>query len=133
MLGIGLHPTRWRAAIADVPVGDYAAAYEDSSPSLQAMDRAYLGAPPAQIPDFITPRSPITYVDEVSCPVFVIYGENDTRCPPRQVENYVNALRAAGGDPEVHTYGAGHSSMVVDEEVAHIELVLRFLAKHVPA
>lgn len=132
LLGVGMHPGRWVAGVADVPVGDYVAAYEDSSPSLQAMDRAYLGAPPAEIPEFITPRSPLTYVADVACPVFIIYGENDTRCPPRQVENYVNAMRAAGGDPEVHVYGSGHSSMVVDEETAHIQLVLDFLAKHVP-
>ncbi|MEX0992222.1 MAG: prolyl oligopeptidase family serine peptidase [Actinomycetota bacterium] len=132
LLGIGMHPERWKAALGIVPVGDYVAGYEDSAPSLQAMDRAYLGAPPAEIPEFITPRSPITYVDDVACPVFILYGENDTRCPPRQVENYVNALREAGGDVVAHTYGTGHSSQVTDEEIVHVRMMLGFLAKHIP-
>lgn len=132
LLGVGMHPERWAAGVATVPVGDYIAAYEDSAPSLQAMDRGYLGAPPGDIPDFIIPRSPITYVDQVRCPLYIIYGENDSRCPPRQVENYIEALRAVGGEPEVHTYGTGHSSHVTDEATAQAGSVLDFLARVIP-
>lgn len=130
LLGAGLHPERWKAAIAEVPVGDYAAGYEDSSPSLQAMDRAYLGAPPSEIPEFIAERSPITFVERVSCPVMILYGDNDTRCPPRQVENYIEALRDVHPDLELEVikYGTGHSSFVVDEQTGHMQAMLGFLS-----
>jgi pimeloyl-ACP methyl ester carboxylesterase len=129
LLGIGLHPDRWKAAIAEVPVGDYAAGYEDSAPALQMMDRTYLGAPPSEIPEFIAERSPITYADRVSCPVMILYGDNDSRCPPRQVENYIEALQRAGNQPEVVKYGAGHTSFLVDEQVHHMQAMLDFLER----
>jgi dipeptidyl aminopeptidase/acylaminoacyl peptidase len=82
--------------------------------------------------DFITPRSPITYVGKVEAPVHIQYGENDTRCPPRQVRLYIDALRAAGGDVEVDVYGTGHGSFIVDEEVRQWAVVLDYLARKVP-
>jgi dipeptidyl aminopeptidase/acylaminoacyl peptidase len=42
----GMHPDRFLVGVAGVPVGDYAAGYEEMSPTLQAYDRALLlGAP----------------------------------------------------------------------------------------
>ncbi len=132
LLGIGMHPSRWIAAVADVPVGDYVMAYVDSAPALQAWDRSLCGGAPPDIPDFIAPRSPITYVERVSTPVLVLVGENDSRCPPRQVHHYVDRLAAAGGDAEVYSYETGHSSYVVDEEVRQTAAVLDFLERRVP-
>ncbi|MFM8999867.1 MAG: prolyl oligopeptidase family serine peptidase, partial [Actinomycetota bacterium] len=40
LLGAGTRPDRWKAVVAGVPVGDYVASYDDSSPALQAYDRA---------------------------------------------------------------------------------------------
>jgi dipeptidyl aminopeptidase/acylaminoacyl peptidase len=113
-------------------VGDYIEAFVDSAPSLQAMDRALLGGAAPEMVELVTPRSPITYVEEVRAPVHIQYGENDTRCPPRQVRLYIDALIAAGGTPEVDVYGTGHGSMVVDEEVRQWRVVLDFLSRNVP-
>jgi dipeptidyl aminopeptidase/acylaminoacyl peptidase len=64
--------------------------------------------------------------------VLVLVGENDSRCVPGQVYRYVDALRAAGGDVELYSYGEGHGSMIVDEEVREWRTVLEFLRAHVP-
>ncbi|MCJ7831982.1 MAG: S9 family peptidase, partial [Actinobacteria bacterium] len=132
LLGLGMHPDRFICGAAGVPVGDYIEAYVDSAPSLQAMDRALLGGAAPDLPEFVTPRSPITYVDKVRVPVHIQYGENDTRCPPRQVRLYIDALAEAGGNSEVDVYGTGHGSMVVDEEVRQWGVVLDFLSRNVP-
>ena len=131
LLGLGLHPDRYAAGVAGVPVGDYAACYEDLSPPLQEYDRYLLGAAPADVPDLVRERSPITYVDRVRSPVLALIAENDTRCPPRQAHAYVEALRSRGGDVEVYSYGTGHSSFVIDEEVRQTRAMLDFLARHV--
>ncbi len=43
LLGLGTQPQRWAAGIAEVPVADYLAAYEDEMEGLRAYDRALFG------------------------------------------------------------------------------------------
>jgi dipeptidyl aminopeptidase/acylaminoacyl peptidase len=131
LMAVGLEPDRWRAAFAGVPVGDYMASYDESAPSLQAYDRTLLGGVVHDIPEFVERISPITYVDRVRCPILFEVGENDTRCTPGQAFAYVEAFKRAGGQAEIYTYGTGHSSYVVDEEVRQARTVLDFVLKHI--
>lgn len=132
LLGAGRHPDRWVSLVAGVPVADYVAAFEDEAPSLQALDRALFGGDPTTRPDLFRERNPITYVDEVRAPLLVLAGENDSRCPIRQVWNYVGRLRRRGFEPEVYTYSTGHASFDTDEKLRQAALVLDFLARTVP-
>jgi dipeptidyl aminopeptidase/acylaminoacyl peptidase len=84
LLELGKHPELWSCGIAGVPVGDYAAGYEDLSPLLQAYDRALLGGAPSEVPELMADRSPINFVDNVTAPVLFLIGKNDSRCPYRQ-------------------------------------------------
>jgi dipeptidyl aminopeptidase/acylaminoacyl peptidase len=131
LMALGLHPDRWKAGVAGVPVGDYMESYDGSAPSLQAYDRSLIGGVVHDIPEYVRKISPITYVDRVRCPVMFLIGENDTRCVPEQAFNYVDAFRANGGRAEVYSYGTGHSSYVVDEEVAQWRAVLEFVLRHI--
>ena len=62
----------------------------------------------------------------------MLAGENDPRCPIRQVDNYLDALAARGGADgggvhyEVSRFDAGHGSLVVDETIAHIGTEIGF-------
>jgi len=128
----GLHPDRWAAVVAGVPVADYVAAYEDEAPSLQMMDRGLFGGGPEDFRAMYEQRSPITYVDRVTAPVLILAGENDSRCPIRQIDNYADALRARGREVELYRYTTGHSSFVVEERVRQVRAQLAFVASHVP-
>ena len=132
LLGLGRHPERWVAGIAGVPIADYIASYEDEAPILQSLDRALFGGSPETVPDLYRERNPITYADGVDVPLLILAGENDSRCPIRQVWNYVGRLRARGLEPEVYTYSTGHSSFDVDERVKQCAIALDFLARSVP-
>jgi dipeptidyl aminopeptidase/acylaminoacyl peptidase len=132
LLCVGLHPDRWAAGVAGVPVADYLAAYEDEAPSLQVMDRGLFGAGPDERRDLYVERSPITYAGRVRAPLLILAGENDSRCPIRQIDNYADALRARGGDLEMYRYTTGHSSFVMDERVRQVRAQLEFVAAHVP-
>jgi dipeptidyl aminopeptidase/acylaminoacyl peptidase len=132
LLGAGRHPERWVAAVAGVPVADYVAAYEDEAPVLQALDRALFGGSPETAPALFHERNPLTYADAVRAPLLILAGENDSRCPIRQVWNYVGRLREHGVEPEIYTYTTGHSSYDVDERVRQTAIVLDFLARRVP-
>jgi dipeptidyl aminopeptidase/acylaminoacyl peptidase len=133
LLGLGRTPERWIAGVAVVPVADYPVAFVDEAPQLQAYDRALFGGTPDDVPDLYVERSPLTYVDRVRAPVVIIAGTNDSRCPIRQIENYVDALRSRGGDVEFHTYETGHGSMVVEERIEHMRWELDFVLGRVTA
>jgi dipeptidyl aminopeptidase/acylaminoacyl peptidase len=132
LLELGKHPDLWLCGVAAVPVGDYEASYDESSPLLQAYDRALLGGEPKDLPDLMRDRSPIYFVDDVRAPVLVLIGRNDSRCPFGQAMAYVERLAAREHPHEVYVYETGHSSFDVDERVRQTRLVLEFLARHVP-
>lgn len=126
LLALGTQPERWAAGVAGVPVADYVAAYEDEMEQLRAFDRALFGGAPADVPDVYTECSPITYVDEVRAPVLVLAGDNDPRCPIRQIENYLDRLNARGAEYEFYRYDAGHGSLVVAETITQTVIEVHF-------
>jgi dienelactone hydrolase len=131
LMMLGTHPGHFKAGVAGVPVADYVASYDDMSPILQAYDRALLNGTPAEVPDLMRERSPIEHVDAVTEPLLILAGRNDSRCPIRQVMNYVDRLQARSHPLEVYLYDTGHASFVVDEEVRQMRVVLDFLARAV--
>ncbi|HEY3022946.1 MAG TPA: prolyl oligopeptidase family serine peptidase, partial [Actinomycetota bacterium] len=132
LLELGKHPELWRCGVAGVPVGDYEDGYDDLSPLLQAYDRALLGGRPDEVPDLMKDRNPINFVDHVTAPVLILTGENDSRCPIRQVLPYVERLRGRGHPVELYTYRTGHSSFDIEEEIRQQRVILDFLARQVP-
>ncbi len=130
LLGLGTQPDRWALGLADVPVADYRAAYEDETAQLQAFDRALFGGSPDEVPEVYEAASPITYVDAVRAPVLLLAGLNDPRCPLRQVQRYADALHERGGTVELYQYGGGHGSHVAEERVRQMRLQLDFVRRH---
>ncbi|GEL19183.1 S9 family peptidase [Pseudonocardia asaccharolytica] len=128
LLAAGTQPARWAAAIAGVPVADYLAAYADEMEQLRAFDRALFGGSPEQVPETYRTASPLTYVADVRAPILVLAGENDPRCPIRQIDNYLDAL-AALPEPvhyEVSRFDAGHGSLVVEQTLRHVATEIDF-------
>ncbi|WP_346621377.1 prolyl oligopeptidase family serine peptidase [Blastococcus montanus] len=131
LLGLGTQPERWAAGIAEVPVADYLAAYEDEMEGLRAYDRALFGGSPDEVRDVYVRSSPITYVDAVAAPVLVVAGANDPRCPIRQIDNYLGELERLGKPHEVYRFDAGHGSLVIEETIRQVEVALAFALRHV--
>ena len=126
LLAAGAQSGRWAAVIAGVPVADYLAAYEDEMEPLRAYDRALFGGSPEEVPRKYLDSSPLTYVDLVQTPVLILAGANDPRCPIRQINNYLDALRDLGKVYEVYRYEAGHGSMVVAERLRQVAVEIHF-------
>ncbi|CAN5214273.1 hypothetical protein BH24ACT10_BH24ACT10_05050 [soil metagenome] len=129
LLGLGLQPERWAAGAAAVPVADYLAAYADEMEPLRAFDRSLFGGSPEQVPELYARCSPITYVDAVRAPVFVLAGANDPRCPIRKIDNWLTAAEESGKQVEVYRFDAGHGSLVVDERVRQVRAELEFVTR----
>lgn len=133
LLGLGTQPDAWSLGIAAVPVADYLAAYEDEMESLRAFDRSLFGGSPSEVPERYRRSSPITYVEHVRAPVMILAGENDPRCPIRQIENYLARLADLGKPHEVYRYDAGHGSLVIAERLRQMEAELTFARTHLVA
>lgn len=127
LLALGTQPRRWRAVVAGVPVADYVAAYYEEMEPMRAFDRSLFGGSPEELPELYRRCSPITYVTQVRAPVLVLAGENDPRCPVRQVFNYLDALAGAGKDYAVYHYDAGHGSLVVAETIRQVAAEVAFV------
>ncbi|MFP5020920.1 prolyl oligopeptidase family serine peptidase [Pseudonocardia phyllosphaerae] len=130
LLAAGTQPQRWAAAVAGVPVADYVAAYADEMEQLRAFDRALFGGSPEDLPQLYREASPLTYVHAVRVPVLVLAGENDPRCPIRQIDNYLDALAARDdASYEVSRFDAGHGSLVVSDQLDLIATEVDFVRR----
>jgi dipeptidyl aminopeptidase/acylaminoacyl peptidase len=129
LLAVGVQPSLWAAAVGGVPVADYLAAYEDEMEPLKAFDRALFGGSPEELPDLYRECSPMTYVDDVRAPVLIWAGENDPRCPIRQIDNYLDRLAERGARYEEYRYDAGHGSLVVAETIKQVGIEVYFVQR----
>jgi dipeptidyl aminopeptidase/acylaminoacyl peptidase len=131
LLALGTQPERWAAGVAVVPVADYVAAYADEMEPLRDFDRALFGGSPDDVPDRYRECSPITYVDQVRVPVLVVAGENDPRCPIRQIDNYLAELAERKAEHSVYRYDAGHGSLVVAETIKQTAMAIDYARRAV--
>jgi dipeptidyl aminopeptidase/acylaminoacyl peptidase len=130
LLAAGMAPEAWSAAVASVPVADYVAAYADEAPVLREFDRSLFGGTPEELGELYRERSPITYAGRVKAPILIITGANDTRCPQRQVDNYVAELERHGTPHRYDVFEAGHGSLAIAEQIRQHALALDFVAEH---
>nr|WP_062340448.1 prolyl oligopeptidase family serine peptidase [Herbidospora sakaeratensis] len=126
LLGLGTQPKVWSAGIAAVPIADHRAAYEDESEALRSLHRALLGGSPEEVPERYAASSPITYADMVEAPLLILAGENDPRCPIRQIESFIDAVP---GPCQVYRYDAGHASLVVEERIRQMRTQIEFASR----
>ena len=130
LLALGTQPGRWALGIGIVPIGDYIAAFEDEMEPLKRYDAALFGGYPKDVPDSYRRSNPLTYVENVRAPMFLLVGQNDPRCPSRSVDVYEERLRALGKPYEEYRYDAGHGSLKIDESLKQVAMEIDFVARH---
>src|ERR687886_3027264 len=126
LMGLGKTPDLWAGGMAGIAIADWAVQYEDSAETLKGYEAALFEGTPEEKPEQYAKSSPITYAEQVRAPVLIIQGRNDTRTPARPVQNYEAKMKALGKPIEVHWFDAGHGSFVVEQQIEHQELMLRF-------
>lgn len=133
LMALGTQPDQWRSGVALVPLADWFTNVEDAPAFMNAYDRSLFGGSIEELPDAYRAASPITYADAVTAPVFITAGENDPRCPVRQVDTYVAALRARGHAVEYDRLDTGHAMPDLDLKVDEMRHILDFLQRTNPA
>lgn len=109
LLALGKYPDPWAAGIAGNAVADWRATYEDTLAAGKHLAATLFGGTPEEEPELYASRSPVSYVENVSAPILILHGRNDTHAPVRQMELYHEKMRSQGKRVELVWLEGGHS------------------------
>ncbi len=126
LMSLGKTPDLWAGGMAVVAIADWVLMYEDQAETLRAYQTALFGGTPEEKPEAMAKSSPITYAEKVKAPIQVIQGENDTRCPSRQMKAYEDKMTGLNKHLEMVWFNAGHGSRAMEQSIEHQELKMRF-------
>ena len=86
---------------------------------------------PEKDKDFLTERSPSTYIDKVSCAMMMIQGRNDPRVVEAETHDVVDRLKARGLPVEYLVFeDEGHDVIKFKNRVKCYEAIEEFFSKH---
>ncbi|CAN5457053.1 hypothetical protein BH10CHL1_BH10CHL1_35890 [soil metagenome] len=86
---------------------------------------------PEKDKDFLTERSPSTYLHKLACPLFVIQGANDPRVVEQESRGLVENLRSQGKQIDYLVFeDEGHDILKYKNKVACYNQILAFFAAH---
>jgi pimeloyl-ACP methyl ester carboxylesterase len=124
------HPELWRAAI-DM-FGPYnLLTFVDRLPKTwKPYFKIALGDPEADR-DFLLERSPVSYIDQLSCPLFVIQGKNDPRVVEEESHDVVRSLEARGKTVNYLVFeNEGHDVIKYENRVRCYTAINDFFKQH---
>ncbi len=129
-------PDLYEAGIAWIGLTDLEDMFENTMPHFKTeLMQKYLGTP-EENPDLYTERSPVTHVENVDAPLFLIHGVNDRRVPVSQARIFRDALEEAGYEGgegfEYEELGEeGHASSDQEQKLRTFKLLADFLDRRV--
>lgn len=122
-------PEFWRAAVDVFGPSNLLTFANSVPPSWRPFVDAAIGNPDKDR-DFLLKRSPITYIDDLRCPLLVLQGKHDPRVVPAESEQVVERVRARGGKVEYHLFeDEGHGFSRRKNEHRAYKLIGEFLER----
>lgn len=120
------HPDLWQAAI-DM-FGPYSLlTFASRVPETWKPFIKMLVGDPETEADFLTERSPITYIDNVQCPMLVVQGKNDPRVIEQESRELVEDLRSKGREVEYLMFeDEGHDVLKYENRVTVYNTMTNF-------
>ena len=123
-------PNYWAAAVDIVGPSNLVTFAKAVPPTWRRMMAQWVGDPETEA-DFLMERSPITYVDQIVAPLFVIQGANDPRVVKPESDQIVAKLRARGIDVRYDVYeDEGHGFTKRENEQKAFRDMADFLEEH---
>jgi dipeptidyl aminopeptidase/acylaminoacyl peptidase len=103
LAGVAMQPERWAAGVDIVGISSLVTFLENTSDYRRAVREREYGSL-ADDREFLVSASPITYLDDIVAPLFVIHGANDPRVPLSEAEQIKAALDERGVPCEMRVY-----------------------------
>jgi dipeptidyl aminopeptidase/acylaminoacyl peptidase len=130
LAGLAFQPELWAAGVEVVGISSLVTFLENTSPYRRAQREREYGSL-EQDREFLTSISPLSRVQEIRAPLFVIHGANDPRVPLREAEQLATALRSNGVACELLVFpDEGHGLAKRANRLRAYPLALEFLAAH---
>ncbi|GGM77711.1 peptidase S9 [Longimycelium tulufanense] len=128
--GLAFQPERWAAGVDIVGISSLVTFLENTAPYRRAHREREYGSLERDR-DFLLSASPITHVDAIRAPLFVIHGANDPRVPLSEAEQVVAAVQDKGIECELLVYqDEGHGLAKRVNRLDAYPRALDFLARH---
>lgn len=103
LAGLAFQPELWAAGVCMVGISSLVTFLENTSAWRRKFREREYGSLEHDR-DFLIHASPITHVDRISAPMFLIHGENDPRVPVGEARQIHQVLREKGIDCELLIY-----------------------------
>lgn len=128
LFGLGRRPELWAGGVAYVAIADWRLLYEESE-SLRDYQSALFGGTPDERPELFAEASPVTYVEGLRAPLLIMQGRNDSRCPARQMEDYVARAERLGKDVTIDWFDAGHGHGATETRIEWCRRSIAFVER----
>ena len=133
LAGLAFQPELWAAGVDIVGIASFVTFLENTS----AYRRAYREREYGTLADdreFLHSVSPLTRVEEIRAPLFLIHGANDPRVPLSEAEQIYAALTSLGRECHLLVYDdEGHGLAKRANRLDAVPKALEFLARHLAA
>jgi len=89
------NPELYAAGVDQVGIANFYTFLKNTKPYRRALRESEYG--PMSDSTFLMNISPVTHVDKIEAPLFIIHGENDPRVPVGEARQMARAISARGG------------------------------------
>jgi dipeptidyl aminopeptidase/acylaminoacyl peptidase len=130
LAGVSMQPDLWAAGVDIVGISSLVTFLENTSEYRRAVREREYGSL-ADDREFLVRASPITYLDDIVAPLFVIHGANDPRVPLSEAQQIKAALDDKGVPCELRVYhDEGHGLAKRANRLDAYPAALEFLETH---
>ena len=133
LAGLAFQPGLWAAGVDIVGIASLVTFLENTSAYRRAYREREYGTLAADR-EFLTSASPLTRIDDIAAPLFIIHGANDPRVPLSEAEQIHAGLLSRGLECELVVYAdEGHGLAKRANRTDALQKALAFLARHLAA
>jgi len=133
LAGLAFQPELWAAGVDIVGISSLVTFLENTSGYRRAYREREYGSL-ARDREFLHQVSPLTRIDQLRAPLFIIHGANDPRVPLSEAEQIHAALTSRGQECELLVYGnEGHGLTQRSNRQDALPKAIAFLARHLAA
>jgi protease II len=127
LAGLAFQPELWAAGIDIVGISNLVTFLQNTSGYRRAHRELEYGSL-AHDHEFLVEASPLTHVDAIRAPLFVIHGRNDPRVPVSEAEQLTESLRRRGVPCKLLIYDdEGHGLARLENQLDAYPRAIKFL------